>query len=180
MKLLLTSLLLCIAMSVGAVPYINHERGCKVDFPCAFESDTSSISFTHLKVKSIRLSATEEVETPLVKFNIIYRFICEQFYPTPKNVSPADLMTAMKIYSKKMNEASFLANNQTVLEQKQSTFKNLPAIDYKLEMKDTGLIEYRKVIFKKDKIYALSFECLKPLIQTDKLNAFFNSFELIQ
>jgi hypothetical protein len=87
-------------------------------------------------------------------------------------------MKAMKFYSKKMNEDSFFAMNETILEQKQTTFRNLPSTDYKLEMKDKGLVEYRKVIFKKDKIYALSYMCLKSFFDNDRMNTFFNSLDI--
>ncbi|MDP4201516.1 MAG: hypothetical protein Q8861_02390 [Bacteroidota bacterium] len=182
MKVLIVfiALFLNITGYVNAVTYVNPEKKCKVDFPCEYETDTSSMDFPHLKVKTIRLSADEEINTVLLKYHIIYRFICEQFYPTLKNVASADLMTAMKMYSKKMNEDSFIGNNETVLEQKQSTFKGLPAIDYKLEMKESGLMECRKVIFNRNKIYALSFLCLKSLFSEEKMNAYFNTFELMQ
>jgi hypothetical protein len=178
--ILLFITLLSAGVTTTTMTFTSKECCCSITFPCQYTSDTTLLDLSSAKVKTIRLSGDEEIATPIVKYHCIYRFIYSKLCNVPKHVPMTDRSKAMHLYIKKMFDDSFKAMNAKIIEQKQTTFKSLPAIDYLIDLNVKGLIEHRRVIFYRNGAYTLSFLCMKQFFNYDKMNTFFNSFELTQ
>jgi hypothetical protein len=161
----------------GPKKYVNKEYGFSILLPTIGDSQKQKIDVGFANISRIRIVADTQLVHGLVKYNVTYRVIAENFTPIGK-VENAAFYKNIKDGIIAMQDKSFVSNNVKVLSKKIETKSTSTVIIYNLEYIDFPLLETRKLIIKENKSFCISYLTRPEYFDEKQKDAFINSLNI--